>query len=362
MASFSTETIYACCQKSIGRRDEPVKCSTCIDKFHERCILPSSGNAMSEEDKKYWVCPSCVSKKPREAKNDSTPVRRKIETIPTMVVADSELGAPTGVSEDNLRRIIKQELSEAYGSMIRDLVDSVRKLETANEQLLQLVRDLSKPSQLHQTDATGANTKLDARTQQKRGRPKTAAAALKMPPPPTGKKETVTTEQLNKTPPTVECPIMEKVLPKDPEVISVGPVLTQHHSHDDSSSEGEWKTVTKRRRSMNVLKGTAAPGTTLLEAAERKSFLHLYFVKTGTSADVISEHLKTICPTDSCSVEVLKPRGDYASFKLGVPAKNVSLYMSVEHWAEDVHIKEWQTGFRKQRSGTKREQAPVQSK
>lgn len=117
---------------------------------------------------------------------------------------------------------------------------------------------------------------------------------------------------------------------------------------------GDWIEVTQgrsRRAPTNVTRGTAAPGSTLggLSAAERKSYLHLYFLQIGTTAEQVIAQLKNICPDDICFAEALKSRGDYASFKLTIPTKNVEKYMKPECWAEDVHIKPWHSGFRKPR-------------
>lgn len=120
---------------------------------------------------------------------------------------------------------------------------------------------------------------------------------------------------------------------------------------DDIGSE--WVEVGPRRirRSppANVTRGTAVPGSTacLLSAAERKMYLHLYYVKKDTTIEQVSAHLNFICPGDNCCVEALKSRGEYASFKLTVPAINIDKYMSPEHWAKDVCIKPWRSGFRK---------------
>lgn len=122
-------------------------------------------------------------------------------------------------------------------------------------------------------------------------------------------------------------------------------------AHTDTNNE--WVTVRSKRvrRSLNnVARGTAAPGTTELEAAERKCNLHLYYLKSGTTVEQVIRHLLNICPDDSCFVEQLKSRGDYASFKLTVPFKHMNIYMSPEHWAENVHIKPWRNGFRKEKT------------
>ncbi|KAJ8729821.1 hypothetical protein PYW07_016859 [Mythimna separata] len=124
------------------------------------------------------------------------------------------------------------------------------------------------------------------------------------------------------------------------------------NTDDDTACKNadDWIEVRHRRnrRSLeNVVRGTAVPESSSLLAAERKSYLHLYYVKVGTTVDQVTAHLKTICNDDICSAEALKPRGDYASFKLTVPTKHVNMYMSPENWVEDVCIKPWRSGFRK---------------
>lgn len=115
------------------------------------------------------------------------------------------------------------------------------------------------------------------------------------------------------------------------------------------NTDSEWIEVKRRRNRRaieNVIRGTAPPASTSLLPAERKSYLHLYYVKVGTTVEQVITHLKNICAEDVCSVEVLKSRGDYASFKLSVPTKHCSKYLSPENWAVDVHIKPWHSGFR----------------
>lgn len=129
---------------------------------------------------------------------------------------------------------------------------------------------------------------------------------------------------------------------------SVSGLKDPNEPHD---YDGAWVTVRPkrtRRLAKNVACGTAAPGTMELEASERKSYLHLYYLKTGTTVEQVVRHLLSICPDDSCFAEPLKARGDYASFKLTVPTKHLDIYMSPDHWTENVHIKPWRNGFRKE--------------
>lgn len=117
---------------------------------------------------------------------------------------------------------------------------------------------------------------------------------------------------------------------------------------NDSHDEG-WIGV-KRKRPRNllseVIRGTASPGTTQLEASEQSRYLHLYFVKTGTAATQVLAHLERICGERSCTVDTLKARGNYASFKLCVPSKMSEIVMSPNNWAENICIKPWRQNFR----------------
>ncbi|CAG4992174.1 unnamed protein product [Colias eurytheme] len=107
-----------------------------------------------------------------------------------------------------------------------------------------------------------------------------------------------------------------------------------------------WIQVKNKRK--NVMRGSAAPGNSLIEASERWKYYHLYYVKAGTLADKITEHLNNACSIDNCTVEALKSRGNYASFKVGVLAKQSHLFMDVNKWPEDVCIKPWRNNnFRK---------------
>ncbi|XP_028167839.1 uncharacterized protein LOC114358153 isoform X2 [Ostrinia furnacalis] len=118
---------------------------------------------------------------------------------------------------------------------------------------------------------------------------------------------------------------------------------------DEEADDGGWIQVRRKRAHTSlpgVLRGTAVPGATSLCAAERWRYLHLYYVQEGTTVEQVRTHLKSICDSDICTVEALKPRGRYASFKLGVPAKYAENVMSSNNWAEDICVKPWRQSFR----------------
>lgn len=103
----------------------------------------------------------------------------------------------------------------------------------------------------------------------------------------------------------------------------------------------------------SVVRGSAAPGTTALEASERTIYLHLYYVRQGTTQEEVKLHLDYISGSkDICSVVTLKARGNYASFKLGIPPRLVDTVLAGENWAKDICVKPWRDNFRRQSGKT----------
>lgn len=127
---------------------------------------------------------------------------------------------------------------------------------------------------------------------------------------------------------------------------------TNTRSKDDNvtkTDKDEWIEVKrgKGRASVpGVLRGTAAPGATALCASERWRHLHLYYVQEGTTVEQVRAHLSSLCGSDACTVEELKSRGRYTSFKLGVPSKYAEVVMSATSWAQDICVKPWRQNFR----------------
>lgn len=130
------------------------------------------------------------------------------------------------------------------------------------------------------------------------------------------------------------------------------PIKTNRHMATDNSTtiEGDdWIEVRRRRSrisSSQVLRGVAKPGFTSLEASDRWKYFHLFYVKQGTTTDQVKNHINAICNTDNCTVEELKARGNYASFKLGVPFQMTECVLDANNWATDICVKPWMQFFR----------------
>ncbi|KAJ2938793.1 hypothetical protein O0L34_g18414 [Tuta absoluta] len=131
---------------------------------------------------------------------------------------------------------------------------------------------------------------------------------------------------------------------------------SKHQSVDDPiSADGEWIEVTRQRQRKippaknKALYGSATPGTTALQASERMPYLHLCYVKEGTTVDQVRHHLNTVCGHEECTVVALKARGNYTSFKLSVPDRSLEKILSAESWPENICIEPWQQFFRVQK-------------
>lgn len=103
----------------------------------------------------------------------------------------------------------------------------------------------------------------------------------------------------------------------------------------------------------SLVRGTAAPGGTALEAADRNRFLHLFYLKSGTTEEQVTSYINSICGGEVCRAETLKAKGDYASFKLCIPTSMTNTVMCSENWATDVCIKPWRQLFRTPKENSK---------
>ncbi|PZC77614.1 hypothetical protein B5X24_HaOG203170 [Helicoverpa armigera] len=101
-----------------------------------------------------------------------------------------------------------------------------------------------------------------------------------------------------------------------------------------------WSEVVKKpsRRAISI-HGAAGPNVTSLKAVEVRKHLHLWNMESTT--DEIQKYLHTLCNTDTCTVEELTPKGNYKSFKIGVPLACYDKCYSADVWPVNARIKPW---------------------
>ncbi|XP_045498659.1 uncharacterized protein LOC123696500 [Colias croceus] len=97
-----------------------------------------------------------------------------------------------------------------------------------------------------------------------------------------------------------------------------------------STDNNNWIQV-KHKRPKNVMRGSAAPGNSMIEASERWKYYHLFYVKAGTTAEKITEHIMKTCKIDNCTVEVLKSREVYAVKQRSLESRCLILHHISSH-------------------------------
>lgn len=119
---------------------------------------------------------------------------------------------------------------------------------------------------------------------------------------------------------------------------------SSEQSDGDSAEDGttEWVEVRYKHRSASRL-CTAGPDVTSLKAVEPRKFIHLWNMMSGV--DDIRNYLQKLCGTENCTVDELKPRGNYKSYKIGVPEEFYKTCISIDTWPINARVKAW-TSFR----------------
>ncbi|KAI5637534.1 hypothetical protein NE865_09667 [Phthorimaea operculella] len=115
---------------------------------------------------------------------------------------------------------------------------------------------------------------------------------------------------------------------------------------DDDSSDNElnphdWQVQrNKRRRQKHSFQyGTAGPDATTLRAIEPRKYIHLWNMASGK--EEVQAYLQHTCGSGTFTIEELRARGDYKSYKIGVHEPLFEKFMSPTLWPNNARIREW---------------------
>lgn len=130
------------------------------------------------------------------------------------------------------------------------------------------------------------------------------------------------------------------------------PVINTLDDAEDADASGQWRVVdrSKPKRRITSVRCTAGPNVTTLLAVEHRKHIHLWNMVSGV--EDIRAYMQTLCPNGTCTVDELKPKGEYKSYKIGVPAKFIDKCLSPEVWPENARVKMW---FFRGRSGSEQQ-------
>lgn len=104
---------------------------------------------------------------------------------------------------------------------------------------------------------------------------------------------------------------------------------------DQASGSHPWTLINRKKRPISV-RGSQ-------RNLEELKYYHLYPLHPDTSLDDMTSYIQSITTvsTSSFKVSKIKSRGEYASFKLGVPASAVQDVVKSKHWPKHSFLKEW---------------------
>lgn len=383
--------ICAGCLSSIESR-QYLRCLVCTDTYDLQCANVSEKrfyNTMTSDHKSAWKCQRCVCRQPK-GDNTNTPVRGTVaESNDNMTANDSinnsnfdacsnQCGL-TAYDNVTLRRHqTSRSNSIALSCNTEDdniCMTSIR--NTIREELQQALSErlsnlISKAVENHFASISNKFTQLENRLttfEAKLGLVANATCMIQnsMAPPPGNphktKKSKAASSMKGSSKPVVTMSGPSKPVQLEPvpsvrrsskaEITSYSepdlprPLLRATNATASSNPDDEgWTEVKRPRKLLNIKRGTATPGTTQLEASERSLYIHAYYLKIGTTDDRVRAHLEVVCGEDVCTVETLKARGNYASFKLTVPSRYAEKVMDPGNWAKDIALKPWRQLFR----------------
>lgn len=355
---LNNSMICGACRTELLLGEEYVQCMVvgCGKVYHYAC----NGKSLSTEAKAVWACPECVCAVRKGGSNSETPVGtplnvknvtlRKPSGPPVRPSETEEAGkSPLATLECKLLReqisFLSEQLADALSTMDRynsALTTCTDKLQEVSERLIDLEhsmrhRDLSAEDKLPQTPCDEAVKLQKHKKGLETKRRRTKGVALE-------EKKAVA--------------IRPEVFPHGGgDILDISPIsvtlqeekaikgqlsgsFDAKTSERDGCTEGGFELVqSKKHRRSTSMRGTAGPNVTSLRAVEDRKYIHLW--NMASTADEVLLYLKSLDLGGSCTVEELKAKGNYKSYKIGVPAASFDKCMSADLWPDNARIKMW---------------------
>lgn len=333
----SSELICGACCEEIGVGEEYLQCmvQACRKLFHYLC----TNKKLTLEERDKWVCPECCIAHKRVGRNCDTPVCTpvSVKNVASRIKSDASDGAPPplcdvsrmSVEMKHLREhiaLLTEQLAGAVSTITRyqtALDDCTQKLEVVSQKLIGLeqvsVCRCQCGAVLGSAQATVPKKIPTPKSRQRKNRQRRVSDAGE-------------TKQHEAT------PVVSQDVPAGES--DVPPTGLDAGDHSGTSEEG-WRTVARRRsqRRFSSVRCTAGPNVTSLKAVEQRKFIHLW--NMISEEHEIYAYLQTLCPGKTCTVEELKPRGDYKSFKIGVPPELFDKCLSPDCWPDNARVRTW---------------------
>ncbi|CAH1647466.1 unnamed protein product [Spodoptera littoralis] len=378
------------CRSLIVDGEECLSCSLdkCQLKYHIQC---SGKTVVAKDELTTWICPECVCHVEGKANDDNISLtqdsdmnitfRKKIQVIQNVQNQVEFQELTFEMSKLRLEmEILKEQLSKAvaiitnheskltgYSSQI-DLLNTQLKHYSPSsvnvgQQKPVCVRDshsivVVPTQQQHQlnpapppletpTAVGAAQRSKKKKPKSKKANPKTLNSTSNYPnrPVETKANDHLSTVNIHNSPAADD----RAFTSTDDPAAAYNHIATDTDRRTGTISDQNWTEVRKNKpRQSPSLCGIAGPDITTLRAVEPRKYMHLWNMES--SANEIRDYLQHLCPTGTCTVEELRTRGSYKSFKIGVPIVHYEKCFSVDVWPVNARIKAWIDNPRRIRS------------
>lgn len=340
----SSEYICHGCIKKLDVGEEYWQCmvETCGKLYHGLC----TNKMPTFEDRNTWVCPECCNLVKKDGRNNDIPVGTPVTTRNITIRSKRECKPSTECPGESTILLMEMQSIRDQMTMLNErLIDAVSavagyhaaladcsiKLELVSERLglLELSSPCSCRCAVPGPVVTG-NTK--GKTTKKR------------------QEVELTAPRTDKPVTSVDIGTSKKVTYAD---VAAGSPSDFSNLQDNVNPvvvpvAGEWQEVRNHRKRISSVRCTAGPDVTTLKAVEYRKYIHLWNMASGV--DEIRAYMQILGPGKTCTVEELKSKGEYKSYKIGVPQELYDKCLSAEVWPKNARVKAWL--FRKLQNNT----------
>lgn len=319
---------------------------SCKKIYHPPC---TGGKNPTAEERKTWVCPECYCATKRGGDNNLTPVGIAKKTRDPNVTFRSKNIQPV------VAGVRKYDEPSELSVEIRGLKSEMATLRDQLTHAVSLLTSYETKLDNYALQVIALSTKLEGYESRVLRAPE-VSVFRSLPSPvisPTSKNQVQGTKRLLKSEqPQGAVSTSGSGLKGVPaaSVVNEGKNGNKSvHMHQvkivesndvTAQADQQWIEVKRRRsRGPTSLCGAAGPAITTLKAVEPVKYLHLW--NMASSADDVLQYLRQLCPTGSCTVQELTPKGNYKSFKIGVPEAHYVTCYSIDVWPINARIKAW---------------------
>lgn len=340
----SADMMCHACRGVLKVGEEYLQCmvTTCGLLYHYLCY----NKELTFEEKAAWVCPECCNARKRGGRNCDTPVGTpvSIKNVASRKQSESSIPASEPATDlsiaqelqltRNQMTVLTGQLANATAAIAQYqelLTESVKKFNLISERLLKLESVPVCPCKCGESGPGPSPSGIVITAPKPKPRRKRRAkgnSSSEMSALAGNVGRTSSEEELNAS--------------RGEPTASSGEVGSEQAENVNDGEEAEaegYKEVRYRKRRFTSVRGTAGPDLNPLKAVEQRRFIHLWNMVSG--ADDVRRYLQTLNPECTYTVEELKPKGEYKSFKIGVPAKMYEMCLTASIWPDNARVKAW---------------------